>query len=242
MRVPPTPRDLVVLAPTKAADPGERGATTTRSRGRAVVAVVAVVGVLVLIGLAGCGGDGARQDGARQPARAAVPAPFGDCAELTAAPPIPSGSATGTAPAGARPLPSVTLDCMADGTRVATAQIKGPAVVNLWASWCAPCRSELPAFQRLGERAAGRIHVVGVDTRDDRAAAVDLADQLGLTFPSLADPDQKVLAGLARPGLPVTVFVDSQGKVRHIYNGKALDEASLTALVRQHLEVAVPVG
>jgi thiol-disulfide isomerase/thioredoxin len=234
----PTHRDLATSARPSPRSAGSAGAKTARSP---IFAVLAALALAVVLG--GCGGGDDRQGGTvGATAPAAAPVPFRGCAELTAAPTIRSGAVVGAAPANARALPSVTLDCMADGTRVATAQIKGPAVVNLWASWCAPCRSELPAFQRLGEAAAGRIHVVGVDTRDDRAAAIDLADQLGLTFPSLADPEQKVLAGLARPGLPVTAFVDAGGKVRHLYNGKALDEASLTALVRQHLGVAVPVG
>jgi thiol-disulfide isomerase/thioredoxin len=235
--VTPTSRDLAVVAPIKAADRGERGATTARSRVLTVLVVVALAAAL-----AGCGGDGdgGAKAGDSANAPTSAPAPFAACTDLTVPPAMPGAAGAGAT--GGQPLPAATLDCMAGGAPVATGQIKGPAVVNLWASWCGPCRAELPAFQQLDERAAGSLHVVGIDTRDDRDAAVDLADDLGLTFPSLDDPSQKVLNGLARQGLPVTVFVGADGKVRHVYNGTALDAASLTALVQQHLGVAVPVG
>jgi thiol-disulfide isomerase/thioredoxin len=139
-------------------------------------------------------------------------------------------------------LPAITLDCFTGGKAMQVGLLRGPAVVNLWATWCPPCREELPVFQQLADRATDRVHVVGVDTMDDRAAAVDLADGLGLTFPSLVDPNREVLRAFAGAGLPMTLFVDGDGKVRHVYNAKALDGPALAALVERHLGVAVDLA
>jgi thiol-disulfide isomerase/thioredoxin len=164
------------------------------------------------------------------------PSPFAGCAALTAPPP----RAPATAPAGGgAALPDLALPCVTGGEQVRLAGLRGPAVVNLWGSWCAPCREELPALQRYAARTAGTVHVVGVVTRDDRAAAKELAADLGVTFPALDDPGEQVLSALRRAALPVTFFVDGRGRVRHVYNSTALDEAALSRLVERHLGVTV---
>jgi peroxiredoxin len=86
------------------------------------------------------------------------------------------------------------------------------------------------------------VHVVGVVTEDDRARAASLAQDLGLTFPSLYDRDGELLAALGRTGLPVTLFVDAAGAVRFTYQAEALDEMALQRLVEEHLGVALAGG
>jgi thiol-disulfide isomerase/thioredoxin len=206
---------------------------------------VAVVALVVVFGVAVACGQSDDDDGAPAagPAPTAAPrraemVPFGECDAVTTPPP---GAARPTAPAtGGQPLPAVELECAAGG-RVAVGAIRGPAVINLWASWCEPCRAELPAFQRLAESAGDRVHVVGIATRDDPDDSVALGDELGLTFPVLDDPQERVLHGVRRQGLPATLFVGPEGRIRQVYNGPALDDAALAALVRQHLGEAVPV-
>jgi thiol-disulfide isomerase/thioredoxin len=114
-------------------------------------------------------------------------------------------------------------------------------VVNLWASWCDPCRKELPAFERLAQRTAGRLTVLGVVTKDSRSAAASLAEDLGVTFPAVFDADGKlsvelVTRGLATSALPVTLFV-KDGAVAYAYQGAALDQATLDKLVADKLGV-----
>lgn len=194
--------------------------------------------VLPLLVLAGCSAAPG------QPAAEATPVPFAACGELTqpptdAASSAPAGaSAPAGVPAGAA-LPDLNLPCVAGGPPVALRDVRGPAVINLWASWCGPCRSELPAFQRLADRYGGQVHVVGVNTRDGPEAAVSLATDLGLTLPTLADPDERLRVAVRRAALPVTVFVDRSGRVRHIHDATALDDQALAALVRRHLDVPV---
>jgi thiol-disulfide isomerase/thioredoxin len=175
---------------------------------------------LLLVLLVGCTASGATPP--------AEPSPFADCAALTA---VPASAAPGTAKGAG--LPDVTLPCFTGGQPVRMADIRGPAVVNLWGVWCAPCREELPAMQRLADRTAGRLHVVGVDTRDDRSAATSFAVDKGVTMPTLYDRDEKLKIALGRTGLPVTVFVDASGAT-HVYNGTGLTDATLAEMVTEH--------
>jgi thiol-disulfide isomerase/thioredoxin len=180
--------------------------------------------------------------------RSPTPAASGTRAvPVTRAAPDPSGTPAGAAVVGAaaapdgsgQSLPDVDLPCFTGGGQVSFDAVRGPAVVNLWASWCAPCRRELPAFQRLAQRTGGTLHVIGVDTTDDREAAGSLAADLGLTFPTLFDQPGTLRLRLERAGLPVTLFVDGQGRIRHLDNSGALDDTSLTDLVERNLSVAV---
>jgi thiol-disulfide isomerase/thioredoxin len=109
-------------------------------------------------------------------------------------------------------------------------------IVNLWASWCTPCRAELPAIQRYATTSG--VTVIGVDTGDTTAAATSVIDDLGLTFPVLSDTGRSLLAAVGRSALPVTLFVDAQGGLRYLYNeGTALTEETLAALATAHLGV-----
>lgn len=166
------------------------------------------------------------------------PASFASCGELTAAP-----SSRGARPIGdpteAPRLPELSLPCFADGLRVQLRDVRGPAVVNIWASWCAPCRRELPAFQRLAQRSQGRLHVIGVNSRDSRDAAAWIGADYGLTFPSLVDDEEQLLRELGRNALPLTILVDGQGRIRHVDASGALTEAALTVLVERHLGVVL---
>jgi thiol-disulfide isomerase/thioredoxin len=171
------------------------------------------------------------------PAPAEQASPFADCAALTAAPPsvAPAGPA---ASAGAKSgLPDLELPCFTGGQPVRLADVRGPAVINLWASWCEPCRTELPAMQGLADRAEGRLHVLGVDTGDGRDAAGSFGTSKNVTMPTLYDRNRELLAALGRINLPITIFVDSAG--RDYVHPLPLDARSLSDLVRKHTGVAV---
>ncbi|MBQ0891942.1 TlpA family protein disulfide reductase [Micromonospora sp. U56] len=187
----------------------------------------------------------------RPPAATGAAAPSGATAPGSTTPgsTTPGAATTGTAtPGAAAPtasgavgavLPSLILSCFTGGTPVALRDVRGPAVVNVWASWCPPCRKELPAFQRLSERAAGRLQVIGVNSRDTRSAAQSIGEDYGIRFPMLFDQGEALQRELGRNALPLTLLVDAQGRVRHTDATGALDDARLAALVRQHLGVQV---
>ena len=202
---------------------------------------LALVILPLLLTLAGCTSGAADDDPAPRPAAAERPSPFRDCSTLSTAPTAASPGSGTTAPAaGGQALPELTLSCFTGGAPVALRDVAGPAVINVWASWCGPCRKELPAFQRLSERAAGQLQVVGVNTRDSRGGAQSIGEDFGVRFPILVDQGDALQRELKRSAFPLTLFVDAQGRIRHVDATGALDDAQLAKLVRQHLGLAVP--
>lgn len=145
---------------------------------------------------------------------------------------------TAASPYGETGLPQVSLPCLGGGPAVDLSELRGPLVVNLFAQWCAPCRKELPFYQRLHEE--GKVDVLGIDYLDTQpAGALALAEATGVTFPLLADPD-----GVLRPefrirGLPGVLFVDESGRVVQVEFTVVRSYAQLRGLVREHLGVAV---
>ncbi|MEU8816031.1 TlpA disulfide reductase family protein [Actinoplanes sp. NPDC048796] len=166
--------------------------------------------VLLLAAVAACGDD-------------EVASPFADCSSLSSA---------GAAP---NDLPDLSLPCFTGDTSVSLRALKGPAVINMWASWCGPCRAELPVMQKLSD--TGTVTVIGVDTGDSRTDGADFASAKGVTMPTLFDADQKLVHKLERINLPVTVFLDADGKsTTHIL---PLDAATLAQQVDKLFGVKV---
>ncbi len=137
-------------------------------------------------------------------------------------------------------LPDVTLPCLGGGHDVALGDLRGPLVVNLWASWCGPCRKEMPVLEEFHQKYGDRVGVIGVDFEDPQTlSAMDLVRKSGVTYPLLADP-QGDLHGKApfpaRMGLPLFAFVDQDGRVELAAGGvDSVDE--LVGLVHDHLGV-----
>ncbi|MEU8387425.1 TlpA disulfide reductase family protein [Micromonospora sp. NPDC048842] len=215
----------------------------------------------LLLVVTGCTSGPTDDEPAPRPAAAERPSPFRDCTTLstapTAAPPGagtaapatatpaspgsgPTASGTTARAAGGSALPELTLSCFTGGAPVVLREVAGPAVINVWASWCPPCRKELPAFQRLSERAAGQLQVVGVNSRDSRGGAQSIGEDFGVRFPILVDQGEALQRELKRNAIPLTLFVDADGQLRHVDASGALDDAKLAKLVRQHLGLAVP--
>lgn len=149
----------------------------------------------------------------------------------------PGDPATGT-PA-ATSLPDLMLPCLGGGRAVRLSALRGPLVVNLWASWCGPCRDELPHYQQFVERAAGRVDVLGIDYQDTNPPkALQLLAETGATYPSLADPNGDLYEPLGGVrGLPLLLLVDGQGQV--VFRQYLVLESSeqLRGLVEEHLGV-----
>jgi thiol-disulfide isomerase/thioredoxin len=142
-----------------------------------------------------------------------------------------------TSTAAATRLPDLTLECLAGGGRIRLSGLHRPAILNLWASWCEPCRRELPAFQAYASRVDDRVSVIGVDTGDTRTAGSALLQDLKVSYPTLFDEQRSLLTALGRSALPVTLFVDAGGGIRYLYNSVTLDEPGIAALARAHLGV-----
>jgi thiol-disulfide isomerase/thioredoxin len=143
--------------------------------------------------------------------------------------------------AGRGGLPQVTLPCLGGGRDVDLSSLRGPMVVNLWASWCGPCRKEMPILQDFHERYDDRVQVIGIDYQDVQTqAALDLVKETGVTYPLLADP-QSALSGAAPfpvlRGLPFLALVDTDGRVVHREFTIIESRRQLAGLVDRHLGI-----
>jgi thiol-disulfide isomerase/thioredoxin len=121
-------------------------------------------------------------------------------------------------PAGQRkPIPAIAGETL-DGAGLDLASARGSVLVlNFWGSWCGPCRSEQPGLQLAATQLAGRgVRFVGVDVRDQRAAAVAYQREFRTSYPSLFDPSAVLTAKLrdqAPAFQPATLVIDQQGRV-----------------------------
>ena len=154
---------------------------------------------------------------------------------LVAALAVPALSLADTGPA-----PDFQLTSAA-GTPVNLAQYKGQVVmINFWASWCGPCRTEMPVLEQLHKKYKPMgFTMIGVNVEPDSATAVNWLKATPVTFPILFDTDSKVSKLYAVSGMPSTVIVDRKGNLRYLHRGyKEGDENEyldqIRALVREH--------
>jgi thiol-disulfide isomerase/thioredoxin len=155
--------------------------------------------------------------------------------------PLRAAAALEPCPPGLGPeLPDLVLPCLGGGPDVdlQAAPPGRPTLVNVWATWCPPCVEEVPDLVEFAERADGRVGLVGVLTQDPARNGLEFARQFGVRYPSLVDDQGEVFRAF-RPGPPVTLFLDAQGRVVHKRSGKFTDVAEIEALVAEHLGVRV---
>ena len=127
-------------------------------------------------------------------------------------------------------LPALALPCLAKGPDVEIARLGGrPTVINLWATWCVPCRREMPALQAAHARHPD-VQFLGVDTKDRNDWAQEFLPLVKVRYPQVVDSDGRLLAALRSPGLPVTVVLNRDGRVVGRQIGK-ISEARLEQLI-----------
>ncbi|MBW3648454.1 MAG: TlpA family protein disulfide reductase [Actinobacteria bacterium] len=135
-------------------------------------------------------------------------------------------------------LPDLVLPCLGGGEEVdlRSAPPGRPTLVNVWATWCPPCVEEVPDLAAFAEKAGDRVGLVGVLTQDPARNGLEFARQYDMHWPSVVDDSGEVFRAF-RPGPPVTLFLDAQGRVVHKRSGKFTDVAEIEALVAEHLDV-----
>lgn len=192
---------------------------------------------VVAVALSGCGA----QDGANAAGTAVASASVSAAAVNTsvgARAGLPCPTSTPDAAAVPDGLPDLTLACLGPGPDVTLSGLRGtPVVLNVWASWCVPCRTEMPMLAELATDAGDALEVLGVDVQDDRQAGTDFAAAAGIA--SVYDPDGATRAALGWPGPPVTYLVAADGRIVHRIVGQIADAATLRQAVAQHLGVEV---
>jgi thiol-disulfide isomerase/thioredoxin len=137
-------------------------------------------------------------------------------------------------------MPSVTVPCLGGGRAVDVAGLRGPMIVNFWASWCGDCRKEMPALAAYA-RSHPDVKILGVDYLDTQpGAALELAEKSRVGYPLVADTSAAL--DKARPlphivGLPFTAFVDARGRVVHLEAGAMETTADVAAQAQKYLGV-----
>lgn len=94
-----------------------------------------------------------------------------------------------------------------------------PVVLNFWASWCGPCRFEMPDLQQASMKYNGRIAIIGVNQGENASTITDFGNEFGVTYPLLRDPDNTVNNLYSVRSLPTTLFIDASGTVREVQIG-----------------------
>jgi cytochrome c biogenesis protein CcmG, thiol:disulfide interchange protein DsbE len=115
-------------------------------------------------------------------------------------------------------------------------QLRGyPIVVNVWASWCGPCRFEFPSFQQLSAEYGKRVAFLAIDSQDSDDAARTFLGEEPVPYPSYTDPDKDIADSIgASLGLPDTAFYSRDGKLLYLKQGPYDDEAELRADIKRY--------
>jgi len=199
---------------TDALVPARRRITTSEHRGYAAGGTtlrtmkrLLVLGFVAALGAAAC-------TTATQP-EASVPAGAGT---------LQQGGASG--PSGSDPAPDFSVPTMAGGTFSLTEHLETdgrPVFLNLWASWCFPCREEMPAINESSSRHPG-IKFVGVAVQDSANAAADFAAEIGVTYELGFDEDDAVDDRYSPLGLPASYIISADGLIlERIFGGVTVE-------------------
>jgi peroxiredoxin len=132
------------------------------------------------------------------------------------------------------PAPDFTLPAR-DGGNVRLSDLRGQVVmINFWATWCGPCRQEMPLLQQIQAKYEPLgFTLVGINVEPDSAAAMTWLKQVSVSFPILFDQKNVVAEQFGVQGMPSSVFVDRAGNVRYVHRGyQPGDEAKYADMVR----------
>ena len=200
-----------------------------------------VVAVLAALLLAGCSSP-------QQPSSLGTSAPTAGAPSESSSTPAAPLSLTYPAPyncatnvgtdSPVRGLPEVDLQCSDGSGTVRLSSLRGPLVLTIWASWCVPCREELPAFVSVNQQLVtmkSKTRIVGLNWLDDDNSAAGFAKELGINFPSLVDPDARVRAPLGINAQPATLFIDASGDIVHVERAPIKDAQQLRERIEKFL-------
>lgn len=145
------------------------------------------------------------------------------------------GATSASTVAVSSPAPDFTLKSL-DGTNLRLEEYRGQVVLlNFWASWCGPCRQEMPVLDKIHQRYEDTgFAVLGVNVEGEAAPAQEIVDKTDITFPVLIDAGQSVSELYELEAMPSTVVIDRDGMVRYVHRGyKPGDEAKYVEIVKQ---------
>lgn len=163
----------------------------------------------------------------------------GSDGESSGGPPPDYAKALAGAPAPLAALHKQANELLPGGGEAYEKRIVGlrgyPIVVNVWASWCGPCRFEFPVLQKLSARYGKRVAFVGINSEDSEDAAATFLRDEPVPYPSYSDPDKDIAESIgASLGLPDTAFYDRSGELVYLKQGPYADNSELEADVRRY--------
>ncbi len=133
-----------------------------------------------------------------------------------------------------RAAPDFHLRDLGDGAASLTDYRGKWVLVNFWASWCGPCRSEVPDLQELAQRHPNDIVILGVNQQETQEAAAKFAEEFDVTYPIVLDRSGEVSQAYRAQGLPISYLVNPKGVIVKAYRGRVTDE-DLAALEAEYL-------
>jgi thiol-disulfide isomerase/thioredoxin len=131
----------------------------------------------------------------------------------------------------------IQLDCLDGSTCAQLGALQGPMIVNVWGSWCGPCKEEIPILRSFYEKAKDKVALIGVDVEE--ASVEDgrkFVEENGITWPNLYDSDGRSREYFGM-GVPVTWFIAADGSVAGKKIGVFKNEAELIAMANKYLGV-----
>lgn len=131
-------------------------------------------------------------------------------------------------------LPAVEIVALDGGGTTSLADIDGPAVVNLWATWCAPCRREIPDFEAVHQARSDEVRFVGINIGEDADDAQAFLDEVGATYDQYLDSEGFVVTELKTATMPVTLVLDADGAISTRHLGP-MDQDDLDAAIDEAL-------
>jgi cytochrome c biogenesis protein CcmG/thiol:disulfide interchange protein DsbE len=133
----------------------------------------------------------------------------------------------------------LAFPCLNGKSIIRFSQMRGPLIVNVWGSWCAPCRDEIPMIRSFYSKNQSKVGIVGVDVEEAKKSdGTDFVVANGMTWPILMDPDGRS-RGFFGMGVPVTWFIDAEGTVLHKKIGVLKSEQELRDLANEYLHLTL---
>jgi thiol-disulfide isomerase/thioredoxin len=134
----------------------------------------------------------------------------------------------------------VTLSALDGGTDRKLGELLGskPVVLNFYASWCGPCVTEMPTFERVHREVGDRVTFIGIAYQDSDEAARATVERTGVTYATFGDSGQDAVSYFGGISMPTSVFIDADGKVVDVHS-RALDEDALRSALEDRFGIAV---
>jgi cytochrome c biogenesis protein CcmG, thiol:disulfide interchange protein DsbE len=131
------------------------------------------------------------------------------------------------------------LNCLSGTEKISVESLRGPLIVNVWGSWCGPCKQEMPYFVDFHHQANGKVKLLGIAVEEAKAQdSKDFIIANGITWPNLYDA-KGITRAIFGMGVPVTWFIDKQGTVVYKHIGVVETTEELIDLTAKYLKVKI---